>query len=272
MSNEQQGGGNSVAEQAPAAAPAEQAPAQETNYSDIFNDFLPGQDNGVTEKVETPVVNSVPDPNAQVIEPAQTETPPVQQPQLTPEQIAAQNNQALAQDQAFTQALTQHYKLPEEVRSHFSPEQAGVIENAGVMIHRTVRAQLLQELSQLVPQVFQQQMSQVNKVSEVKTQFSSMYPKIDEKNSSHVNQVMVVGQLINKQFPNYTNAQRLKAIGDLVYQTLGLQNDGTSQNNSPQQNGQFPNARSMGAGASTTNSNQNQGNVFASIFDDLTER
>lgn len=257
------------------ASPSEQN-TEPNVFADIFDEItgdLPPNP-GKTEPAQvTPPANNNPpsavvppvDPNAPPVPPVPVvETPPAETPEQQQARITEWNKQ-------YDQQLDQIYALPDEVKVHFTPEQAAAQQQGMKYVHKMVKAEILQLIQQAIPTVFKQQFEQHQQGTQVVNAFKTEYPKIDVSNPQHNQTLKTVAAVINQMNPNMTPEQRRKAIGTMVYAQLGLTNDApiAQQQSSPPTNRQFPNAKSMGGGNVSVPQNPNSQDV--NPFSALTE-
>lgn len=250
-------------------------------FADIFDEetgqttAAPVQQNNNTQApvVNPPTVTIPPvDPNAVVVPPVPV-TPTVETPAETPEQIQARND---AWNKEYDKQLAQVYAIPDDVKVHFTPEQADVYQRGMMHTHKMVKMELLNLIQQAIPHVFKQQFEQHQQGTQVVSAFKAEYPKIDEKNPQHNQILRTVAAVINQMNPNFTPEQRRKAIGTMVYAQLGLTNDAPVVNNtqsSPPAQRQYPNAKSMGGGnvSIPANPNSQDENPFANLTNQMVE-
>jgi len=260
---------------APGAAPLNAAGGNETQdpIKDVFDDLMgiEGEGGKKVEQGATSTAATTSTVTSTVTATAEVTAPVIDPNAPTAEQIQAYNEQQAA---AYDKWLSSQYQIPEEALSHFTPEQAPILQNFAKTVHKNAVAEVLSRIQAALPAVFKQQMEAVQQSSKVETDFSTAYPKVNMKDPVHVAQLKTVAELVAKNRPNLSLAERIKAVGDLAYMTLGLQNDVATANqpSQPQSNEPFPNIRAMGGGLNPVPNAQDKTKTqFETVFDDIAQ-
>lgn len=259
------------------AEPSSGGSSEPNIFSDIFAEEMGLESNQQAEPIEkpatAPVQNQQPNQNQQqatTTTTTDTTAPVITEPAPeTPEQIAARTAQQAEFARNYEAYLDQQYAIPDEVKVHFTPEQTTAYQQGMKHVHKTVKAEILQQLIQIVPQVFQQQYQQMQTGSQIEQKFKSEFGKINLQDKQHAATFRTVATIVNQMNPNISPEQRAKAIGTMVYAQLGLANDAAAPPQTQSNNQQFPSVRSMGGGNVSTPTQQQGENIFGDIFDNL---
>jgi hypothetical protein len=148
-----------------------------------------------------------------------------QQPQFTPEQIAAA-------EQAYMQQLASFYTFNEDDAVRVQTEPEKVLPQLAARLHMDVMKNVMAQMQAAVPQMIQQMQAVNTREQSAQELFYKAWPEL----KGFDQQVLQVGRMFRQMNPNASPDEAVKRIGEIALATLGMQRQqAQAQQQQPQQ-------------------------------------
>lgn len=123
-----------------------------------------------------------------------------------------------AQETKLFGGLVEYYKLPDDMAEKLATEPELVLPHMAARVHQAIAKGVQRMIAEQLPQYIDHHMQVSSKEAAAKKAFYDAWPQL-AKNEA---EVLRAAQLYNQLNPNATPEQRIKAVGRIVAESLGI--------------------------------------------------